>query len=146
MDENRWIVPAAGGLLFLIGLALVSAHLQMRKRTQHKPELDDAARAHLAARFRRRLQTSGLIAVLGVLIGVGDQLPILRRNPALFGVYWLAVLLLTLWVMLLGVGDYFATRTHGSVAMARLRKKQDELEREVAEIKRRGSNGRDTRG
>lgn len=146
MDENKWIVPAAGGVLALIGLALVTAHLRTRKRTQNDPKLNDAARAHLGKRFRRRLQASGLIAVLGVLIGVGDQLPILRQKPALFGVYWLAVLLMTLWVMLLGVGDYFATRTHGHVALARLRTKQKELEREIAEIKHRGSNGRDTRG
>jgi hypothetical protein len=71
---------------------------------------------------------------------------VIRLKPALFGVYWLAVLLMTLWVMLLGVGDYFATRTHGHVALARLRIKQKELEREIAEIKHRGSNGRDTRG
>ncbi len=130
----------------MIGLALVAAHLRTWKRKQNEPNLEEAERVHLAARFRRRLQTSGMIAVLGVLIAVGDLLPVLRRNPGLFGLYWFGVLLLTAWVMLLGVGDYFSTRVHGRAALARLRKKQNELEQEIAEIKRRGSNGRDTRG
>jgi UDP-N-acetylmuramyl pentapeptide phosphotransferase/UDP-N-acetylglucosamine-1-phosphate transferase len=146
VNENKWIVPAVGGVLFLIGLVLVIAHLRTRKRAQNEPQLDAAAQTHLAKRFRRRLQASGMIAMLGVLIGVGDQLPILRQKPGLFGLYWLAVLLMTAWVMLLGVGDYFSTRVHGRAALTRLRKKQHALEEEVAEIRRRGSNGRDTRG
>jgi hypothetical protein len=85
-----------------------------------------------------------MLALLGVLLAVGDQLPIMKRRPGLFGIYWIGVLLMTLWVMLLAIGDYFATRAHGRVALSRLRHKQAELEQQIAEIKRRDSNGRDT--
>lgn len=142
---NDWMAPIAGGILVLVGLSLVAAHVRSHKRNQQQQDLDDAARSHLNSRYRRRMQASGMIAVLGVLIAVGDKLPILNKKPGLFAVYWIGVLLLTGWVMLLAMGDYVATRAHGRAALARLRKKQLELEQEIAEIKRRGSNGRDNR-
>lgn len=127
----------------MAGLALVQAHVRSWKRQQNDPELDNADYSHLYARYRRRLQTSGMIAVLGVMIAVGDQLPILRKRPDLFGLYWLAVLLLTFWVMLLAMGDYYSTRAHGRTSLADVRKKHRELEREIARFKNRRSNGRD---
>ena len=88
------------------------------------------------------------LAVLGVLLAVGDQLPILRKRPGLwlFGLYWLAVLLLTFWVMLLAVGDFYSTRAHARSSLAQIRKKQRELQRQIAGIKRRRSNGQDGPG
>jgi hypothetical protein len=87
-----------------------------------------------------------MIAVLGVLVAVGDQLPIWRNRPGLFGLYWLAVLLLTFWVMLLAVGDFYSTRAHARSSLAQFQKKQRELERQIAVIKRRRSNGQDAPG
>lgn len=89
------------------------------------------------------MQTSGMIAVLGVLLAVGDQLPILRHDPTLFTLYWIGVLLLTFWVMLLAAGDYLTTRSHARSELARIRRQQHELEKQLAELKRRGSNGQD---
>ena len=143
---NEWIVPTAGGILVLAGLSLVQAHVRSWKRQKTDPELDDADYSHLSARYRRRLQTSSMIAMLGVLLAVGDQLPILRKRPGLFGLYWFAVLLLTLWVVVLAAGDFDATQANGRTSLAEFRKKQRDLERQAAEIKRRRSNGQDTPG
>ena len=140
---NEWIVPTAGGILVLVGLAFMRSHVRLWKQQENDSTLDDADYSHLFARYRRRLQTSGMIAVLGVLLAIGDQLPILRKNPAFFGLYWLTVLLLTFWVMLLAMGDYCTTRAHGRSSLADFRKKQRELERQIASVKDRRSNGQD---
>ena len=140
---NEWIVPTAGGLLVLVGLGLVAAHVRSWRQQKRDPDLAESDRLYLYARVRRRVQTSGMIALLGVLLGVGDQLPNWQNRPGLFGFYWLGVLLLTGWVMLLALGDFFSTRSHARSSLADIRHKQRELERQVAEFKRRGSNGRD---
>ena len=95
---NEWIVPTAGGILVLVGLALVRAHVRSWKRQTNDPELSDADFSHLSARYRRRLQASGMISVLGVLLAVGYQLPNWKNRPGLFGLYWLVVLLLLVLV------------------------------------------------
>ena len=59
----------------------------------------------------------------------------------IWGTYWLAVLILTVWVMLQGIGDYLSTRSHARSALARIRREQHELQQQLAAIKRRGSNG-----
>lgn len=140
---NEWIVPAFGGLLVLFGLGLMVAHVRSWRKQKQDPELDESERSHFFIRFRRRMQTSGMIAVLGVLVGAGDQLPILRKDPLLFTLYWIAVLLLTFWVMLLALGDYLTTRSHARSELARIQREQRELEKQLAELKRRGSNGQD---
>ena len=94
-----------GGLLVLVGLVLMSTHLRTRRGNRDLPR-DDPDRVHIDRQFRRRMRTSGTISLLGVAIAIGDVLPILHKNPGLFGIYWICVLLLTVWVMLQGFGDY----------------------------------------
>lgn len=129
-----------GGLLVLVGLVLMSTHIRTRRGNRDLPR-DDPDRVHIDRQFRRRMRTSGTISLLGVAIAIGDVLPILRKNPDLFGIYWICVLLLTVWVMLQGFGDYFSTRSYAKSALPRIRREQRELQQQLAEIKRRRSNG-----
>ena len=73
------------------------------------------------------MQNSGMIAAIGILLAVGDMLPILHQNALLFGVYWCAVLLLVLWVIALGVTDLMATASYSRVALARALVTQPDL-------------------
>ncbi len=84
-----------------------------------------------------------MLAILGVLIGMGDALlPFQRRHPVPTTLYWIGVLLLTGWVMLLGFGDLWSTVAYGRAELARVRQKQRELERQVVEFKHRNLDGR----
>jgi len=46
------------------------------------------------------------------------------------------------WIIVMAFGDMFSTRTHSQVAMHKVREKQRELERRVAELRSQSGNGR----
>jgi len=123
------------------GLGLMAAHVHAWRRQRQDPSLDEFDRDHYRARYRRRLQTSGLIALLGLLIPLGDAPFLWRQGVRISTIFWLAILLLTAWIVLLALGDIASTRAHARVALSRIRRKQRELESRANELKRRRSNG-----
>ncbi len=136
------ISACVGATLCLVGLIMMRAHVRSWRIQKRDTTLDDFDRQHYQARFRRRLQTSGMIALVGVLIACGDSPLIPWQNfQRAFAIYWLVVLMLTLWIALLAIGDLSSNRAYSRVALARVRQKQRDLEAQVAQIKRRGSNG-----
>lgn len=140
--NGDWVVATmVGVVLLLTGLLLIRWHVRSWRMQKNDASLEHADRTFFYRQYRRRMQTSGLIAVLGVLIAVGDALPAMQRQPTLFTLYWSSVLALTCWVILLGVGDLFATAAHSRSALSRVREKQRQLEQELAEFQSRRSNG-----
>ena len=106
---------------------------------------DDRERRHFRLQFRRRLQVSVLLILLGFLIPFGDWLMVQRRNPMGITILWLAVLALALWIMLLAAVDWLSTRLYvraTRATLAGLARKQRELEAEAERLRGRGSNGR----
>lgn len=144
---ENWFVSAITGVALVgAGIALMFSHRSAWRRQQNDPALSDAERKHLYARYRRRMQTSAILALLGVLIPVGDLLIPWQNRPGLFALYWGMLILLSLWVIVLGVGDAISTAARSRSELARIRRKQRELQQQVAEIRRRHSNGRDSAG
>ena len=120
---------------------MLRSHVLAWRRQKNDSTLDDFDRQHYYRRYRRRMQTSGCILLLGFLIPLGD-LPVLWQRGLLAStIYWSAVLLLTAWIIVVALGDLASTRAHSKVAMGRVRRKQRELEAQLAEIKNRRSNG-----
>jgi hypothetical protein len=138
---NQFLAVAVGIGVFAIGVAFLIAHVRSWRLQRHDPALSQADLERYYRRYRRRMQTSGMIAALGVLLAVGDQLPILQRRPLLAGLYWTAVLALVGWVTLLGMADLLATRAHSRIALSEVRQKQRELENQIEEIRRSRANG-----
>jgi len=89
------------------------------------------------------MQTSALLAILGVLIPVGDVLIPWQNHPVLFALFWGGLILMSLWVIMLGLGDAVSTAAHSRAQLARIRRKQRELQQELSELRRKQSNGRD---
>ena len=142
-NVNSWI-PAlvVGAILLVIGFGMMFFHYRSWQRQQEDDSLDEFDREHYLKRFRRRMQTSGLLALMGILIPFGDA-PFFwnQRDQFLSSIFWLIVLVMLMWIILLAVGDLTSSRMHGNVALARLRQRQRELEAQVAELKRRDGNG-----
>src|SRR5688500_2568301 len=94
-----------GCLLILLAAGLAAYHWAAWKAGPRMLPADDEIRIHTARQLRRRLQVSGFLAVIGLLIPLGDVLPIFRKEPLLFVIYWFVVLGLVVWMVLLVLGD-----------------------------------------
>ncbi|MCA9116415.1 MAG: hypothetical protein KDA79_15120 [Planctomycetaceae bacterium] len=131
---------AVGVALIIAGVLMIRSHRLTWAKQQQDPETDEFDRSHYRRRYQRRLQTSGLLVVLGVLIPAGDLL-IPADAPRLFTAWVALILILTIWVIVLGMGDMLATTAHSRVAIARIRQKQEELERAAQQARRQRTNG-----
>lgn len=130
----------------LVGVALVAfggVLMWTHRRSwakQQQDELEEFERRHFYRRYRRRMQVSGMLVLLGIVIPPG-MLFLTEKHPAAFGFFWLAVLILVVWIILLAVADMFSIRTYGNISQARLDLRKRELEAELARLKSQQSNG-----
>lgn len=127
-----------------MGLVMIRAHLRAWQKHEQDEALTPADRQHFRKQFRRRMQTSTGIVIVGILLPIGDFIipwQRLANGPQLFALYWAGVLLITVWIILMALGDLTMTRLHSQSAMATHRAHIRELEQQVAEMRARGSNG-----
>lgn len=140
MPENpqleNWVPSAvASTLLVLASVFLIRSHIRTWRERRSDPNLDQADVLHYGGQFRRRLQASGILGIIGVLIVAGDLLIPWQRAPGIFTLFWLAILTMAGYLMLLAVLDVFATAAHGRAALARLKAQRRQLERQAAELR-----------
>ena len=138
LDENPFVALIAGGAIALFALFLIAMHMISWHRQREDPLLSEKDREWLGDRFRRRMQTSGMLLIIGVLIPVGDQL--VPLNPNLFAIYWLIVLGATVWVVLQALGDAAATNSHAKTELARVRLEQQKLALELERLRKTDDN------
>ena len=62
--------------------------------------------------FRRRMQTSAMLGLAGLGLGVGRWLMVNHFSPLRITVYGTCILLLLVWIALLAVVDIWATHHH----------------------------------
>lgn len=83
------------------------------------------------SRSRRRMQVAALLGLIGLMIALGDSgLIAWERHLVAFVWYWLAVVVLTLWMALLACADLMINRLLARSArgsLARLEEKRNEL-------------------
>ena len=125
--------PVSVSLFLLIAsVGLIISHVRSW-RAFRQQALQTEEYNYRRRQYRRRMQTSGMLGVLAVALGVGYGLTIWLRSDVFIGVFWLAMMLLACWVALLALADVWATKYH----FGRLR--QDNLVEQVvlqAEIRR----------
>jgi len=141
---NDWLISTSAGIALVgVGVVMMRSHLRRWDAKKNDASLDEPERRYLHSRFRRRMQASAILTALGVLIPVGHIAIDLKQFPGLGAAFWGGVLLLAVWVILLGIADVIATSARTRAELGRIRRQQRELEAKVAELRRRGSNGRD---
>ncbi|MFV0444813.1 MAG: hypothetical protein ACK5Q5_14670 [Planctomycetaceae bacterium] len=144
--RDNWVPAAVMGTgLVLLGGWFMKLHLQTWRRYAADPTIDDAEREHYRRQFRRRMQASGIILVIGLMVPIGDSLiPWRKQDASVATLYWLFVLGLTCWVLLLAMGDLVSTRAHSRASLSRLQRKQRELQEEADRLRqaaRKTGNG-----
>lgn len=148
---RNWLpMMLSGAFLVIMGVFMIRSHLRTWRGHQDDSSLAERELQYYFAQYRRRLQTSALIAFLGVLLFVGDVvLPRVLPEEnfvGVFGIFWMVVLCLTLWIFILAWGDVTAIRIHSKTVLNRHLKEQRKLEKELAELKTRRSNGEASSG
>jgi hypothetical protein len=133
---SAFVAPLFGLALVLLGLAFLRRHRRTWQDRKNDPAIELSERKYYHRQYRRRMLTSGLLVLLGVLIPIGDAL-LERKFPLMAAtLYWVGVLLIVLFVLSLGFLDLFAAGLHTKDAMLRIRGEKAALEREVQEIRR----------
>lgn len=142
--DNQIPALVFGACLVIGGSIGLVWHVRSWRRQKESAEISDADRHYFRRQFARRIQATGLIVLIGILLPIGD-LQLWKHYPGGWAIFWMIVLGLALWVMLLGCRDLLSTRVYSRDAIAKLRslrEKQRELEQEVARIRARSPNGR----
>ncbi len=133
----HWLPSLIVGIsLVTIGGFMIRSHLRTWAARQAEGMTDPADLLHYHNQYRRRIQTSALMAVIGILIFVGDVIGA-QIGPKFFGIYWVGVLSLVAYLIVLAILDGLASASHTKAALARLRAQRRQLERHAAELKDR---------
>jgi hypothetical protein len=144
LDANFLCSAALALVLCVCSAGLMAWHVRARKRLP-AAEIDALERGFRRRQFRRRMQTSAMLGVLGLAIIVGQLLLLWATSAIVVAIYWLVVVVLVVWMLLLAMTDVadtslFYSRQVGNSAVeqARLR---GEL-RQAIEEEARQQNGK----
>lgn len=133
------------GFVSLLLLACAAALLFSHARTWRHAVACAATREELDYRrrqFRRRTQTSALMAVLALALFAGQWLTHAIDSRWFAIAYWLAVLIVVGWVCLLALADILATKFHYDRVRDGYVVERAKLEAEIRRIQNTGNNGR----
>ena len=136
----HWLPAVLFGLAIAgFGLVMLRHNRRAWLSVNRDVELNPFDRIHLQDRYARRIQISGMLVTIGLLIGIGDVF-VWDFGPAPAAVYWIAVILLGCWTALLALGDLTSVRAHSQVVRKRLEKQRMELEQELLQMRHQSSN------
>jgi len=133
---------AVSFVLLLAAAGMTSAHLRAWKSAWEK-ELDAEEFDYRRRRFRRRMQTSAMLAVLAVALSVGHAATNWWIRSGWFAaVFWLATMLLACWVGLLALVDIWATKHYYGRLRHNCLVERAKLEAELRRVQSVEGNGR----
>lgn len=127
-----------GTLLALFGAGLIHLHRTAWFHRQLDDELSEDDLKFFSRQYRRRMQTSGLLILIGFLIVIGDA-PYMpwKSYPAIFAIYWGGILLISFWIILSAIGDMSASRLRSTTMISRIQDQQRVLEKQLMELQKK---------
>lgn len=135
--ETTYVFIGVGAVVWLFGIAMVAWHVRQRRRALNDNSLPETELKFLDQQYRRRMQTSALTITLGALIAMCDYLPQFRSSPGFAAGYVATLLLLSMWLVLLALGDAFASRIHMRQSFRRNRLTRQALQDAIDELRRK---------
>jgi len=103
-----WIAAVISLLLFGCAVGLMVSH-QRTWRVVRESETDEIELDFRWRQYRRRMQTSAMMGILVVAVFFGQ---LIERPPVLVVGFWGGVLLFVVWIAMLAMADYVASRHH----------------------------------
>ncbi len=122
---------------FLLACAagLMVWHLLSRRADQRR-RLEPNEREFRQRQFRRRMQTTAMLALLAVSLPIGQWL--VPHWPQGGVVFWALVLFLLAWVVLLALADLWATKFYYGRLRDRNQLEQTRLKAQLWQLRERG--------
>ncbi|HZL90780.1 MAG TPA: hypothetical protein VFB96_20600 [Pirellulaceae bacterium] len=117
--------------LLAISAGLIAWHVLAWRRADHGG-LADADYRFYRHQFRRRLQSSALVGLVGVLSLVDLWIQDVTARVVL----WCFILLIVLWALLLAGADWLASRLHFDKLLSASAVEHALLKREIEKIRR----------
>jgi hypothetical protein len=104
-----FVIPTLLIPLILIGLSgyLIDSHRRTWQSAQWNERLNERDRRFARSQYRRRMQASGLIGVIGAALGC---YPLIPQAPLAMAIYLAALVGACCCIMLSGLLDFWATR------------------------------------
>lgn len=134
IQVNATTLPALifGGALVVVAIVMCVIVWRGRRAIEHLVAHDERARLHANRQFRRRLQVGVMLAAIGILIPLGDQMDkLFAQRPLWFLAWVLVVMVLTIWLVLMALGDWLSTVSYSAVEASHLRHERTRLEEEI---------------
>ena len=127
--------------LLLAAVVLMISHVRSWRAFQQEP-LDAEDFDYRRRQFRRRMQTSAMLALLAVALLVGYVLTVWLGPDNFVVVFWIAVMAVACWVALLAAVDIWATRHHFGRLRHHCLVEQAKLQAELRRIQAVRGNGK----
>ena len=135
-----WTHAAFSSFVLLAAAGLTVWHVRAWREVRSL-ELPPEARNYHWRQFRRRIQCSAMLAVLAVLLFVGQWVESPPLHSFSFICYWGATLLLVVWLALLAVADIVATKYYFGRLRSDVIVEQAKLEAEAQRLRSLHGNG-----
>jgi hypothetical protein len=127
-------------ILFPLAIALLAVGLFVWHLRSWRGEQQEQGQEREFAyrRFRRRMQTTSMLAALGIGLCLGQLIP-REEHPTLFVIFWFGMLLLLAWMVLLALGDLIIGRQQLARLARERRIAEAQLNAELERLRREGA-------
>ncbi len=137
---DLWTIGLVSILLLGCAAALMFAHVRTWRHAVGAAETGEELN-YRRRQFRRRMQTSAMLALLAVALFLGEWLTGVVESRWFAIIYWLGVLAVVVWVGLLALADVLATKFHYDRIRRSHLIERAKLEAELRRIRRAQGNG-----
>lgn len=141
MDIDITSVIVVTALLLLAAAALMVSHVRAWRVFQQEG-LDAEEHDYRRRQFRRRMQTSGMLGVLSVIVAAGYFLTVWLRSGWVALLFGIVLLAMVCWIALLAAVDVWATKHHFSRMRDRCLVEQAKLRAEIRRMEAFRGNGK----
>jgi hypothetical protein len=136
-DVEPWISTLVAAGILASAVALTLWHLRVR-RSHHRADMPAAQYEFYRQQFRRRIQVSTMLGLLGLMLAVETWV----ERPQIQVLVGVSMLFMLLWIMLLAVIDALATRMHYARVRNDFIVERAKLEAEARRLGGVGGNGK----
>jgi len=131
---DLWTSGSAAAVLIFSAAGLMAWHVHTWKVAKQEPP-DSREYGYRRNQFRRCMQTSAMLGLLGAAIFIGQVVMLWVESRLFTVIYWSGVLLLLLWMALLAMADMLASYQHFSRLRSECQIERAKLQAEVRRLK-----------